>query len=403
MADPEPPRNVKELLVEAKDASELMVDLAYGAVFLNEEDLAGEVEKLEDRMDGYLRRLREVAMLAARSPEDAEAMGGVLHIAGAIEKIGQAASDIARVVQAKLGIPDALRRDLRHADEIIGRVKVREGSTAIGQSLRELMLPSEIGMWLIAVRRGSEWEFDPGGDTVITDGDVLLFQGPEEGVNLIRQIAGAPPLPAGPDYESPPLDELDRAVDILVEMKNSAEVAVGLAYSALLFNDPALAAEVATLEARSDFLHDELESWVLKAAPEARNSDELRGLLRLGYASETIFDAARDMTWLVEQGEELHPVVRMALEETEEVAVETLVESGSAAEGHSLKQLAVETETGMLVLAVQRGRRWIYRPRARLELQAGDRLISIGPEEGADELAELCAAPEGAFSQPSRS
>ena len=32
-------------------------------------------------MTGYLRRLREVAMLAARSPEDAEGMAGVLRIA----------------------------------------------------------------------------------------------------------------------------------------------------------------------------------------------------------------------------------------------------------------------------------------------------------------------------------
>src|SRR5438034_11386379 len=149
-------------------------------------------------------------------------------------------------------------------------------------------------------------------------------------MNLIRQLAGAPALPESPDTEGAmPLTELDRAVDILIEMKNSAEVAVGLAYSALLFTDPALAAEVATLEARSDTLHDELESWVLKAAPEARNPDELRGLLRLGYASESIFDAARDMTWLVEQGEELHPVIQMALEESEEVATETVIESGS--------------------------------------------------------------------------
>src|SRR5919198_1455319 len=389
------PRNVKELLVELKDSSELMVDLAYAAVFFNEDDLAEEVEVLERRMDDHLRRLRQVAMLAARSPEDAEAMSGVLHIAAAIEKIGDAASDIARVIQARLGIPDALRPDLRHADEVVGRVKVREGSQAVGRSLRELSLPTETGMWLIAVRRGTDWEFDPGPDSVITEGDVLLFQGPEEGVDLIREIAGAPPLP-GPDTEAPPLTELDRAVDILVEMKNSAEVAVGLAYSALLFNDAALAAEVATLETRSDILHDELESWVLKAAPEARNTDELRGLLRLGYASELIFDAARDMTWLVEQGEELHPVIQMALEETEEVATETIVEPGSRAAGRSLKQLQLETETGMLVLAVQRGRRWIYRPRARFELQAGDRVISIGPEEGAEELALMCAAPEPA-------
>src|SRR5919201_2121150 len=119
MADEEPPKNVKELLVEAKDVSELMVDLAYAAVFFNADDLAEEVEELEERLDRYLRRLREISMLAARSPEDAEAMAGVLHLAGAIETIGQAASDMARVLQAKLGLPAELRRDLRHADEIV--------------------------------------------------------------------------------------------------------------------------------------------------------------------------------------------------------------------------------------------------------------------------------------------
>src|SRR2546428_9213646 len=397
MSDDDQPRNVKELLVEAKDASELMVDLAYAAVFFNDESLAVEVEELEARLAGYLWRLREISMLAARSPEDAEGMSGVLHVAAAIEKIGDAASDIGRVVQAKLGIPDVLRPDLRHADEIVGRVRVRSGAPSVGRSLGELLLPSETGMWLLAIRRGRDWEFDPGGDSVISEGDVLLFQGPEEGVGLIRELAGAPHLPDSPESVGPPLTELDRAVDILVEMKNSAEVAVGLAYSSLLFKDRALAAEVATLEARSDILHDELESWGLKAAPEARSTDELRGLLRLAYASETIFDAARDMTWLVESGEELHPVIQMALEETEELATETVVEAGSRADGKSLKQLQLETETGMFVLAVQRGRRWIYRPRPRFELQPGDRVISLGPAEGVSELDVITRAPAGSF------
>src|SRR5438552_10979855 len=180
MPDPDQPRNVKELLVEAKDASELMVDLAYAAVFFNDDDLAGEVEELEERMDGYLRRLREISMLAARSPEDAEAMAGVLHIAAAMEKIGDAASDIARVTQVKLGIPSALRLDLRHADEIVGRVRVRDDAPCVGRSLKELLLPSETGMWLLAVRRGTEWEFDPQAETVLNGGDVLLFQGPDQ-------------------------------------------------------------------------------------------------------------------------------------------------------------------------------------------------------------------------------
>ena len=397
MSDEDQPRNVKDLLTETKDVSELMVDLAYAAVFFNDADLAEEVDVLEERMDGYLRRLQEISMLAARSPEDAEGMASVLQIASAIEKIGEAASDIARVVQAKIGIPDVLRRDLRHADEIVGRVRVREGAPSVGRSLGELLLPSETGMWLLAVRRGTEWVFDPQAETVLNEGDVLLYQGPEEGVNLIRDVAGAPQLPEPPETEGPPLTELDRAVDLLVEMKNSAEVAVGLAYSSLLFKDRALAAEVGTLESRSDVLHDELESWVLKAAPEARNPDELRGLLRLAYASEMIFDAARDMTWLIEHGEELHPVIQLALAESEEVATETVIEPGSRAQGRSLKQLQLETETGMFVLAVQRGRRWIYRPRPRFELEAGDRVISIGPEEGIAELDTLSRAPAPAF------
>ncbi len=126
------PKNVKELLVELKDASELMVDLAYAAVFFNEEKLAREVGRLEERMNDHLRRLRIMAMLAARSPEDAEGMAGVLWIADAIERIGDAASDIARVVAARLGIPDALRQDLRHADEMTARVKVRARRPGIG-------------------------------------------------------------------------------------------------------------------------------------------------------------------------------------------------------------------------------------------------------------------------------
>src|SRR2546423_8985478 len=162
MSDPgEQPSNVKDLLAEAKDASELMVDLAYAAVFFNDEKLAEEVEDLQERLYGYLRRLRQFAILAARSPEDAEQMGDVLWIAGAIEKIGDAASDIARVIAARLGIPDALRQDLRHADEIIGRVRVREDPPCTGPSLRDLLLPPETGMWRMPTRRVARRVLDP--------------------------------------------------------------------------------------------------------------------------------------------------------------------------------------------------------------------------------------------------
>lgn len=380
---------VKGLLSEIKDESELMVDLAYAAVFFADTDLAREVGRLEERMFEQLHELRKIAMLAARSPEDAEHMAGVLEIASAVEKIADAAEDIARIVASKIGIVDDLRNDLRYADEVVSRIKVAEGSPAVQQTLRDLALPVQIGIWVIAIRRGGEWDLDPRADYVIAEGDALLVRGPEDGVLLARELVGAPSLPEPPPQPEIALSDLDRAVDLLVEMKNSAEVAVGLAYSALLFNDRALASEVANLEARSDALHDELESWVLRAAQEARNIDHLRGLIRLGNATEMIFDSAREMTRLVEKGEELHPVIAAALVESDEFGHETIVGIASQADGKSIRELRLETETGMYVLAVQRGRWWTYRPKPKFAFAAGDRIIAIGPADGGRELDEI--------------
>lgn len=395
MGDP-PKRTVKDLLAESKDTSELMVDLAYAAVFFADSKLAGEVDHLEELMGEYSKRLRHISILAARSPEDAEGLADVLHLAGCIEQIADAAVAISRVVSGVLGIPDALLTDLRHADEVSGRVRIRPGSECVGKTLRSLELPIESGMWVIAVRRGNEWEFDPGPDTVLGEEDVLLFRGPEEGVGLIYALAGAPPTPETTEDQGPALNELDRAVDIIISMKNTAEVSVGLAYSALMLREPALAAEVTTLESRSDELQSELESWVLRAAESAPNPEELRGLLRLAYASEAISDAARSMTRLVERGEDLHPIVAESIEASDAVAAEAVVEPGSPADGKSLRDMSFKTETGMVALAVQRNGRWIYRPTKHFVLRAGDRLIATGPEDGVDEVTALVSVPQPA-------
>src|SRR3954467_14242125 len=88
----QPPHTVKDLLVELKDASELMVDLAYAAVFFNDDKIADEVIRLDGRSGELLRRLRTMAMLAARSPEDAEGMAGAVWIPDAIQRVCDPAS-----------------------------------------------------------------------------------------------------------------------------------------------------------------------------------------------------------------------------------------------------------------------------------------------------------------------
>jgi uncharacterized protein with PhoU and TrkA domain len=386
------PRNLKDMLTEAKNTSELMVDLAYAAIFYNSEDLSEEVFTLEERLNGLVFDMRSLAIFAARSHADAEQMAGILQVVQDIEKIGNAAFDIAKIVVKRLGIPPELLQDIPEAEEIPSRVRVGAESALDGRSLGELDLPVETGMRPIAIRREEEWEFDPGPEDVLRAGDVLFLQGPPEGVVEVRELAGVRPQ-AGVEesarHSSSALSELERAVDILIEMKNLSEVAVGLAYSALLYYDAGLAREVVAIEDEMDEMRYRLERWILLAASHVEDASRLRGMLHLATAAETIADCAMEMVWMVEKGEEIHPVLSAAVEESDEVVLKLTVSAGSPADGKTLEDLRLETETGMFALAVNRGGRWTYRPRDSYTLRAGDSLLATGAPEGLEPLAEL--------------
>jgi uncharacterized protein with PhoU and TrkA domain len=384
------PRNLKAMLSEAKDASELMVDLAYAAVYFGDPAMAEEVEELECRLSELVHEMRAVCVLAARSPRDADAMASVLQVVSAIERIGNAAVDIGRIVTHRLGIPRTLVADLSQAEEISHRVRVRENSQMAYRSLADIELPVEVGMRVVAIRREQEWITDPEGDQVLLPGDVLFLQGAPAGVAELRTLAGAPPWEPPKVAEEPAVSDLDRAIDVLVEMKNVSEVSVGLAYSALVLRDQGLAAEVNHLEDRLDEMRERLELWVLRAAYEHVDPSPLRGLIHLALAAEEIGDAAQQMVWLVEEREELHPILALALGDAEEVVVRVPVAAGSPADGRSLGELRLETETGFYLLAIRRGGRYLYRPRPSVVIQAGDELIATGPDEGHRLLAQLC-------------
>jgi uncharacterized protein with PhoU and TrkA domain len=384
------PRNLKTMLSEAKDASELMVDLGYAALYFGDVDMAEEVLELEHRLSGLIHEMRATCVVAARSPRDADAMASVLQVISAIEAIGNAAVDIAKIVTRRLGIPRALVADLSAAEEVSHRVRVRDGSHMAHRPLCDLELPTIAGLSVVAIRREDDWITDIGGDVIIMPGDVLFVRGTPAGIPRLRSLAGAPQWEPPRPPEDPALSDLDRAIDSLVEMKNLSEVAVGLAYSALVLRDQGLAAEVNHLEDRLDDMRERLELWVLRSAHDEVDPSPLRGLLHLGQAAEALTDAAQQMVWPLEKGEELHPILALALGESDEVVVRVPVAAGSPCDGKSLQQLQLETETGFYLLAIRRGGRYLYRPRRDVVLTAGDDLIATGPDEGHKLLTELC-------------
>ena len=62
-----------------------------------------------------------------------------------------------------------------------------------------------------------------------------------------------------------------------------------------------------------------------------------------------------------------------------------IINGDSAAVGRSIPVLHVSSETGVRVIALRRGNRWLYSPK-NIKLKKGDVVIGVGPEEGLEEL-----------------
>jgi uncharacterized protein with PhoU and TrkA domain len=387
------PRNLKDLLIEMKNTSELMVDLAYSAMVYDDEDIAEEVLNLEEKLDTLDYHMKIAAMLSARRVEEAEEMSGVLQVARASGNISNAAGDIAKIVLLEMGIPMELKLALREAEETIARATVSEDSPIAGRTLEDIELDTETGMWIIAIRRQDEWIYNPNHATRIREDDVLFARGHDEGVPIFMEKAtNRKYLPREVQHERFLID-LERAVDIIVEMKNMSELSVGLAYSALLFDNKDIALEVKALEGELDAMKNELQHWVLETAKHVPDVNQLRGLLHLAHATESISDAAYTIADTVLRGIELHPVVTLAIRQSDEVITKLVVQTCSPIVGKTFGQLKLETETGMYMMAIKRGDKWVYRPNKRTVIQGGDILITRGSRTGEDALFEMCACP----------
>ena len=353
--------------------------------------MADEVHELEERLSDLAHAMREVCVLAARSPRDAEEMSSVLHVVSAIERIGNAAVDIARIVTHRLGIPPALVADLAAAEEISHRVRVRAGSALAHRCLADAE-PPDRGRACGSSRSGgaSSGCSTPTATTCWFPTTCCSCAAPPAASASCACLAGAPSWrpPETDDDPAIPTD-LDRAVDVLVEMKNVSEVAVGLAYSALLFNDQGLAAEVSRLEDRLDEMRERSRCGCCGSASETVEPSPFRGLLHLGAAAEELGDAAQQMVWLVEEDEEMHPVLAIAFGDTDEVIVRVPVSPRLVPRRPHAGRRQPRARDRLLPPRHSPGRSLHLPPAWPVALVAGDELIASGPDEGRSRLAEL--------------
>jgi len=121
------PRNLRAMLAEVKDLSELMVDLAYAALYFGDPDMAEEVGALEDvtplLVDDHALDVHDVVVL-----EDVLARDEVLFL------------------DLLLGVLDLLREDRSLHGLVVGELEALDDvvDAVAGEEADELVLGGEV-------------------------------------------------------------------------------------------------------------------------------------------------------------------------------------------------------------------------------------------------------------------
>jgi uncharacterized protein with PhoU and TrkA domain len=183
------PIPVHDLLLEMKNLSELMIDLAYSAALFNDKELAEDVIELEGRTDTLAYLLDMEIMIAARDAKDAESLIGVSTVAAAADKISDAAADIAAIVTRNIGIHPIIGEIFEKVEERLMKVTIKEGSIIAGKTIEELDLAARMGVDIIAVRRNKEWILDPEDNERVFIGDTLITRGAPMGIKEFKELA----------------------------------------------------------------------------------------------------------------------------------------------------------------------------------------------------------------------
>ena len=184
------------------------------------------------------------------------------------------------------------------------------------------------------------------------------------------------------------MDHWRRITQDLVKLKNTSEMMIDLAYTAVLLNSRYIAEEVQLLEEQMDELHIDFQCRVLTRTEEDANPRDLLGIIRMGNITERIADAAAEIAEVVLRGIEPHPVLEMVIQDAEETVERVVVGEGSPVAGKTLKEAAIADETGMWVLVIRRDNKWI-RPGPDTVLLPGDVVIASGYSEGEEDFKNL--------------
>ena len=183
-------KTTEDIVLEIKDKSELMVDLAYSSILYDNRTIAEEVYDLENHVDKLYQNLQKESLQGVKNGKlNVNDALTLMKLAQAGEQIADAAQELADVELRDVELHPIIKMSLRESDVVFTKVQVESKSILCGKTLGQLKLSSETGMLVIAMRHKERWLYGPNKNTKIDSNDILFAKGPEDGEKHLINLA----------------------------------------------------------------------------------------------------------------------------------------------------------------------------------------------------------------------
>lgn len=169
-------KSVRELLIEIKNVTEKIVDLAFSSFLFDLDDVAHEVLRLEERVDDLLYSLYMKVLMASETAHDVERLAPLLVIASAMDSIADAAGDLAKIFLKGFRLHPIVHESLKEVEERVVSAKVKGGSRLVGKKVADMSEELGAPVTLLIVCRGRRRLITPPEDLVLEPGDVIIVR-----------------------------------------------------------------------------------------------------------------------------------------------------------------------------------------------------------------------------------
>ena len=171
--------NIKQDLIALKDQSELMLDLAYSAMFLHDHKIAKQVKGLYFSFQEILKRIKK------RVFEDQYLSDMVVHL----HEIASNAAHLACLAENDK-VPKVVKDVLSTSDTRVIEELVSYSSFFVGKTVGELKVRSHTKARIVAVKRNDIWMFNIDKNFRFRQKDLIVAVGTKRSAKLLKLAVG---------------------------------------------------------------------------------------------------------------------------------------------------------------------------------------------------------------------